>query len=233
MLPLSAGCGGEEPDRGSQAAGADTSAVVLAWVGGRALTVEDVRNFMKEGSQGNVEHYMHNPDILQVALSSLVDQFVWADAARREGFRLTEREQLQVDALAAQFLANRYVADVVNRHAQATESQIEAYYRDHLDRFMQERRVAARHILVPTRAEADRLKREAEGGADFAALARTHSRDETTREVGGTLGFIAAHSEIVGLEHPDSFNKAVLALLRGHLQPASRRGPRQGGGAVQ
>jgi peptidyl-prolyl cis-trans isomerase C len=48
-------------------------------------------------------------------------------------------------------------------------------------------RARARHILVPTREQCADLKQQIEGGADFAALARQHSKCPSGRQ-GGDLG---------------------------------------------
>ncbi|MBN1179333.1 MAG: peptidylprolyl isomerase [Anaerolineae bacterium] len=49
--------------------------------------------------------------------------------------------------------------------------------------------VHARHILVDTREEAERILAQLQANGDFAELARTYSQDENTRENGGDLGF--------------------------------------------
>jgi peptidyl-prolyl cis-trans isomerase C len=45
----------------------------------------------------------------------------------------------------------------------------------------------ARHILVPTQAECETLKKKIEGGADFADVARQHSKCPSGKQ-GGNLG---------------------------------------------
>jgi len=45
----------------------------------------------------------------------------------------------------------------------------------------------ARHILVPTKEQCDDLKKQIDGGADFAALAREHSKCPSGQQ-GGDLG---------------------------------------------
>lgn len=48
-------------------------------------------------------------------------------------------------------------------------------------------RASARHILVETESECEDLKSQIEGGADFAELARQHSRCPSGAQ-GGELG---------------------------------------------
>lgn len=48
-------------------------------------------------------------------------------------------------------------------------------------------RAQARHILVPTQAECESLKKQIEGGADFAELAKKHSKCPSGKQ-GGDLG---------------------------------------------
>ena len=49
---------------------------------------------------------------------------------------------------------------------------------------------AARHILVETQAKCEDLKKQIEGGADFAELAQQHSKCPSGRQ-GGDLGTFA------------------------------------------
>ncbi|MCW8887431.1 MAG: peptidylprolyl isomerase [Gammaproteobacteria bacterium] len=48
-------------------------------------------------------------------------------------------------------------------------------------------KASARHILVKTKEEAEKLKRQLAGGADFAALAKKHSLCPSGKR-GGDLG---------------------------------------------
>lgn len=48
-------------------------------------------------------------------------------------------------------------------------------------------KASARHILVPTQAECETLKKQIEGGADFADMAKKHSKCPSGRS-GGDLG---------------------------------------------
>lgn len=69
-----------------------------------------------------------------------------------------------------------------------------------------------------TRALADRITREARGGADFAGLAREHSVDRRTRERGGLLGRTTPG------RLPAPIDRAVLALEVGEVSAPIRNG---------
>lgn len=47
---------------------------------------------------------------------------------------------------------------------------------------------SARHILVKSKDDCQKLKEEIEGGADFADLARKHSECPSGKQAGGDLG---------------------------------------------
>ncbi len=79
------------------------------------------------------------------------------------------------------------------------ESELEAYYEEHRERFALPRTVEARHILLRLEADAGaeaveaararlaELRRRILEGADFAALAREVSEDPGSRDQGGLL----------------------------------------------
>ncbi len=72
--------------------------------------------------------------------------------------------------------------------------------------------VNARHILVPTEEEAQRLLRQIQAGADFAELAQTHSQDAFTREQGGDLGYFPR-----GILTSQAVEDAAFALQPGQV----------------
>lgn len=77
------------------------------------------------------------------------------------------------------------------------------------------RQVHARHILVRTEAEANAALTRLQNGEDFAALARELTRDDTTRETGGDLGWFTIDELLV----------PQLAQTAFALQPGQIGGP--------
>ena len=97
------------------------------------------------------------------------------------------------------------------------------FYELHSAQFTEGGGVRARHILLglspnatdeeksEARDRAERLRREAEGGTDFAELARTHSEDPGSAANGGDLGLVVRGQTV------PSFEAALFALEPGEL----------------
>jgi parvulin-like peptidyl-prolyl isomerase len=92
--------------------------------------------------------------------------------------------------------------------------------------------VRARHILVHTSQEAERILAQLQASADFATLARAYSQDTSTRENGGDLGFfprgilVAPEVERVAFElQPGQFSGVLTSALGYHIVQVVERGP--------
>jgi parvulin-like peptidyl-prolyl isomerase len=92
--------------------------------------------------------------------------------------------------------------------------------------------VHARHILVDTAAEAERILTQIQAGADFAALAKAYSQDSSTRESGGDLGFfpqgilVAPEVEDAAFAlQPGQFSGVVTSPLGFHIVQVVERDP--------
>ena len=228
---LLAGCGGKEgsetptPASGGgsdfSAAAADTAGrwnTVLARVGDREITAEDVYSQMQQTvGPERAQQSLTNPDMLQVALAALVDQFVWEEQAHRDGYQLSRSEQAKVDALAAELLTTRYLGEVVQGKATPSDEDVFAWYQENQQNYLAPARVATSHILVGTEAEARALADQARGGADFRALVRQYSKDDLTRDIGGNQGWVEAGKEILGVGRDRAFENAVLPLQPGDV----------------
>lgn len=213
------GCGGGKETGTKAAASADSTDrlnLVLAEVGGTVVTAGDLRlHMVKRSGPDRVDEMMKNPDILHAALSSLVDQYVWAEYAKQQGMQLTPDEQRQIKALEAELLAKRYVADVLQGEASPTEENARKWYDEHQENYLTPVRVAARHIQVATKAEAEKLQERIQNGEDFTKLARQYSKDAQTRDLGGALGYVEAGKPILGFGRNVALERAILALNEG------------------
>lgn len=81
---------------------------------------------------------------------------------------------------------------LLNRMAgEATREEIEKFYYQHKDMFARIEKVRARHIRLRDEAQAKRVLQSLQGGADFAATARSVSLAPDAAN-GGDLGWISA-----------------------------------------
>lgn len=92
--------------------------------------------------------------------------------------------------------------------------------------------VHARHVLVDTADEARRIHAQLEAGADFAALAKAHSQDTSTRDNGGDLGYFprgilvaSAVEEAAFSLQPGQFSDVITSTLGYHIVQVVERDP--------
>jgi len=174
--------------------------------------------------------YHHFQDKVNLAYV-LVDPASFTDQVKLDGEAITRyfadhRESYRLPAtrkiVYVRFSPRDYLDEL-----KPSEGEIEDYYRLHQDEYQQPKKVRARHILfrIPANAATpqiqaivDRAKNvlnQAQGGEDFAALARKYSED-TSAEKGGDLGYFG-QSE---MEKP--FAEAVFSLKKGEMSDLVR-----------
>ncbi len=100
--------------------------------------------------------------------------------------------------------------DHVTRGIRFTEADAQKYYDQNIAQFKVAAGRRVSHILVPTKAEADKIRAEVTP-QNFAELARKDSTDTTTKDKGGDLGAL-----VKGQFVPE-FDKAAFALKDGQI----------------
>lgn len=110
----------------------------------------------------------------------------------------SERMQLMIHAILAPTV-------------KVTDDDLKAYFTKNETRYDQPEQVKAQHILVDSEAQAKDIKRQLDGGADFAALAKKYSLDTSNKDQGGELGWFPR-----GQMDP-AFETAAFALKAGQI----------------
>jgi parvulin-like peptidyl-prolyl isomerase len=130
-----------------------------------------------------------------------------------EMLRESVRKGIQVD---------RLIAGITEGLKEPTDEEARGYYKRHQEEFQTAERACVRHILIRPESdlEEDRaiararllgIRRQIEGGADFAVLAREHSQCESGVQAGGMLGWISRGTAL------SAFDRAVFAAGAGEL----------------
>lgn len=128
--------------------------------------------------------------------------------ANTENYRVPEKRRVRYLSIDAEVLRNTMTT---------TPVEVEARYRQNIQTYMTPEQVRASHILFATadkdeatvRATAERVLQQARDGADFAALARQHSDDESNKALGGDLDYFGRGAMV------PAFDDAVFAMEPG------------------
>ena len=90
------------------------------------------------------------------------------------------------DDARAQLVSEGIYKDITNG-VKVSDGEAQQFYDQNIDRYKVADSRQVRHILVKTKAEADKLHDELQNGASFATLAKEHSEDPGSKDQGGKL----------------------------------------------
>ena len=94
-------------------------------------------------------------------------------------------EALRED-VRAQLVSEKIYKDITDA-VKVSDADLQAHYNENKSQYSVAESRAVRHILVKTKAEADKIHGELESGADFAQLAKQSSLDPGSKDQGGKL----------------------------------------------
>jgi peptidyl-prolyl cis-trans isomerase D len=131
----------------------------------------------------------------------------------KDDYRVPEKRKVKYALLDVQSIRNRM---------NVSEQDIQNYYEDNAQQFSTPEQVRASHILLKTdgkneadvKKQADDIAAKAKGGADFAALAKQYSQDDTNNAKGGDLDFFGRGQMV------PEFDKVAFSLQPGQISDA-------------
>jgi foldase protein PrsA len=110
------------------------------------------------------------------------DQKKYAAQLKQQGL---SDEQVQADIRSQ--LVSEAIFKKVSADVKVSDKDISDYYAKNQDQYGQKESRDVRHILVKTKAEADKIYAELKAGGDFAALAKKYSEDPGSKDQGGKM----------------------------------------------
>lgn len=211
------------PSSGSGSPVASTWEEPVAIVNGRMITQRDLYEAMLDAiGESVLDQLITEELILQAAESagvSVPDSVIEQKMAQIRAQFSTEADYqealkqsgLSDRSLRRQLLLNELVTRLLTPQVNVTDEDVKAYFDEHQAELGQPEQVRARHILVKTKEEAEKIRAQLEEGADFAELARKYSLDESSAADGGELGFLTADQLV------PEFSEAAFALEVGAI----------------
>ena len=137
------------------------------------------------------------------------EHFLLKEALRR-GLDKDQDVKDLFDTARKKILIARLIEKEVDEKIQLGPDDLAKYYEFHQEEFMTPLLLRASHILVKTAEEANAIKAQLDGGADFEELARSKSIDSTAIR-GGDLGFFQKGQFV------PEFEEAAFALQKGQV----------------
>lgn len=243
LVLLMTGCGGEAPPAPADNPAAATDALpeatqtptaapteaLAALVNGQPITLTQFRAEVdRQMAQLAMLGAMPaDQNVFEASvLHNMIDQMLIEQAAHVQGLTVTDEEvetEINVDMelaggqdawlawLAENALDPQQYRDSIRSMLLTTKirDQVIAAVPDQVEQ------VHARHILVSTEAEAQQIVDQLAAGVDFGELAFNHSRDVSTRELGGDLGWFTR----------EQLTEPMVAETAFALQPGEISGP--------
>ncbi len=139
------------------------------------------------------------------------DDEAWQAGLKDVGYTEAQLKVEISNQLLQEKLAKKISADELA--STPTDAEIQTFYENNQDYFVQAAGKRASHILFAAddKATAEKVLAELKAGGDFAAAAKKYSTDTANAESGGDLGWAT------GDEYVDAFKTAFLALGVGQM----------------
>jgi peptidyl-prolyl cis-trans isomerase C len=158
---------------------------VLAKVGTHEITRQMLDNIIATIPEENRVPFL-TPDGRKKILDEVVAFTLFAEAAKAQGMDREPTVKTRLDYVQTEYLAREYFRRHLAQLPPITEETLMSYYKGHLAEFKPPEEIKARHILVKTEAQANKLLEELKAGKDFGELAKKNSIDPAAAK-GGKL----------------------------------------------
>lgn len=200
-------------------ADANPRGAVVAKIGSERITMGDVDDalqalpkrvqdvYSKPGKKAEfIQHYVNNRILLR--------------KAKNLGYDKDPEVRKQVETAQTELVVGAFLKKEIQDKVQVTDSELELFYKVNQDRYREPGRARIAHILVPDEKTAAGLVEKALAGADFADLAKEHSKDGDTRGSGGEApGWLVQGGALAPLPKAEGLSEAMFALEPGALCP--------------
>lgn len=159
----------------------ETAATVVATVNGTEITL----GHMIALRESLPPQYQTLPD--DVLFRGILDQLIQQETLKQATGDLSVRHSVTLENEQRGYISGVAIERVVAEAV--TDEALQAAYDARFKDAAPQTEYSAAHILVETEEEAEKLKADLAGGADFAELAKAHSTDTGSGAAGGDLGW--------------------------------------------
>jgi peptidyl-prolyl cis-trans isomerase C len=204
---------GAKTTRASARAPSDS---VLVRLGKETITSGMVQRRIEELPE-NLRGQFSTPEGRQRLLDRMVEEKVWLLAATRKGVPARPEIQKQIEQQRRDLLIRTYINEVMATVPAPSDSEIKAYYDEHLTDYKMPASVTISHIQLKTEAEAKRVRQMARNGQDWGKLVSKYSADTLTRGHGGALPPTSREGLLGNLGRQPAIAETAFTIGKGHI----------------
>lgn len=186
---------------------ATTADPVIATVDGQPIHLSELKQALA-GVPASA-HAMPPGQLYPLLLTQMIDGKALVIEAKKTGLDKDPAVQRQIEAAKDRVLEAAVLHKAIG--PDITEAALKARYEKEIAGKPGAEEVHARHILVPTKADAEKIIAQLDKGASFTALAKQYSKDPGSAQDGGDLGWFKK-SEMV-----PAFSNAAFELKDGQI----------------
>jgi peptidyl-prolyl cis-trans isomerase C len=200
----------------------DKAAGILARIGGKEITKADFEARLA-GLPPEYQDRLKDEKQRSEFLERFIQIKVFALEARAEKLDKDKATAQRMEDAVDSILAQDYLRSKLAKVEKVTDDQTTKYYEAHKAELITPATVKAQHILIKVDpnakpeeskgalAKALKLRKDLDGGADFAALAEQYSDDPGSKTSGGDLGYFARDRMV------PEFSSAAFKLKKGEI----------------
>ena len=179
---------------------ADGKDGVAAVVNGENITVSDIRETYEANPQ--VKAQMPFEEYYNRALDYAVSTKLVDQAAEKAKITQTKEYKKQLEIAKKELAKKVYIESQVDKNV--SDAQVKKLYDQYKDKFVPEKEVKAKHILVDDESTAKEIIAKLKKGGNFDSLAKEYSKDSTD-----DLGYFTAKTMV------PEFSEAAFKLKKG------------------
>jgi peptidyl-prolyl cis-trans isomerase C len=186
---------------------------VIAKVGNTEITRKMLDDIIATIPEENRVPFL-TPDGRKKILDEVVSFMLFAEAARQQDMDKEPAVKTRLDYVQTEYLAREFFRRYLAKNPPVTDEELLAYYKEHLSEFKPPEEVQARHILVKTEADANKVLEQLKSGKDFAEVAKKYSIDPAAAN-GGKLELQDGKDWLPRGTFEKSFEHALFKIPKG------------------
>lgn len=188
---------------------------VRATVGDIQISREMLDNIISTIPEENRVPFL-TPDGQKKILDEVVSFILLSEAAKKQGMDKEPAVRTRLEYAQREYLAREYFRRRAAQSPPISEEQLQNYYQDHMSEFKPPEEIKARHILVKTEVQANKVMEQLKTGADFAEVAKKTSIDPAA-EKGGRLELMDGRDWLPRGSFEKSFEHVLFKIPKGQV----------------